>query len=266
MHVTPSYDFDQFSDRDRKAELTRLQRQATLLIDRELAMLRAVGLAPASNALEIGCGPGFLTGAIADVVAPGNATGLDTSAELLEAARAMVQPRHPNLRFIEGNAYSTGLADGTFDFVYSRLVYQHLDKPAAALREARRIVRPGGKVCVMDVDDGWLTLEPPCEAFETFTRLAREAQITNGGDRLIGRKLPGLMKQAGFARVDLQVISASSLDLGLATFLDITTRFKAIQIKTAEATVLLDEIQRFAVAHGDTALGVVGVFVAVGTV
>ncbi len=264
MQVTPSYDFDQFSDRDRKAELTRLQRQATLLIDRELAMLRAVGLRSGCKALEIGCGPGFLTGAIADVAAPGDATGLDTSAELLEAARAMVQPKHANLHFVEGNAYHTGLADKSFDFVYSRLVYQHLDQPLTALKEAHRIVRPGGKVAIMDVDDGWLTLEPHCEAFETFTRLAREAQAANGGDRLIGRKLPGLMKQAGFARTELQVLAASSLDLGLATFLDITTRFKAIQIKTAEASRLLEEIQTFADKYD--ALGVVGVFVAVGTV
>ncbi len=264
MRVTPSYNFDQFSRGDQRAELARLQRQATLLIDRELHMLRSVGLAPGMQTLEIGCGPGFLTGAIADVIAPTLATGLDLSAELLEVGRTMVQPQHPNLRLVEGSAYHTGLADQAFDFVYSRLVYQHLDQPLAALREARRIVRPGGKVCIMDVDDGWLVLQPPCAAFDKLTQLAAQAQVRNGGDRFVGRKLPGLMKQAGFARVDLQIVAASSLDFGLSTFLDITTRFKAIQIQTAEATALLEEIQAFVVDKD--VLGVVGVFVVTGTV
>jgi ubiquinone/menaquinone biosynthesis C-methylase UbiE len=260
---TRSYDFDRFSDGDRRAELARLQRQATVLIDREMALLAGLGLGPGSATLEIGCGPGFVTGAIADVVAPGHTVGLDASADLLRFADTVVAPEHPNLRFVRGDAYRTGLPDGGFDFIYNRLVYQHLAAPLDALREARRLTRPGGKVCVLDVDDGWLTLEPMNSAFEQVTRLALDAQAKNGGDRCIGRKLPALMRQAGFRQVDLQVMSVSSLELGLAPFLDITMRFKAIQIGTPQAAALAS--QAIETARQEQAFGVVGVFVAVGT-
>jgi SAM-dependent methyltransferase len=260
---TRSYDFDRFSDGDRGAELARLRRQATVLLHREMALLTSLGLGPNHAALEIGCGPGFVTGAIADLVAPGRTVGLDASVDLLRVADAVVAPEHPNLRFVRGDAYQTGLPEGTFDFIYSRLVYQHLAAPLDALIEARRLVRPGGRLCVLDVDDGWLTLEPSNSAFDQVTRLALDAQIKNGGDRFIGRKLPALMRKAGFAKIDLQVISVSSLELGLSPFLDITMRFKAIQIGTPQAAALASEAIELATQA--EAFGVVGVFVAVGT-
>jgi ubiquinone/menaquinone biosynthesis C-methylase UbiE len=267
LDITHSYDFDRFSDANRRAETKRLYRQATVLLERELAILRTSGLAPGQEVLEIGCGPGFITGALSSVANPGRAKGIDTSAELLEVARTLVEPAHANVSFELGNAYETRLPSASFDFVYSRLLYQHLDRPLAALEEARRVTRPGGRVCVLDVDDGWLTHHPPNKAFDELTRLAREAQAAHGGDRLIGRKLPGLMTRAGFEKVGLQVTYASTLDFDRKTFLDITTRFKAIQINTPVAYALVEEIERTTDdSDGVPFFGVVGVFCAVGTV
>jgi ubiquinone/menaquinone biosynthesis C-methylase UbiE len=257
-----SYDFDRFGAADRRAELVRLQRQATVALDREVGMLRAVGLAPGAAVVEIGCGPGFVTGALARVAAPGPAFGIDTSTQLLDIARTVVAPEHPNLGFVDGDACVTGLPDASVDLVYNRLLYQHLTAPLDALREAKRVLRPGGKVCVVDVDDAWLTLEPSCPAFERLTEAAQTGQRRRGGDRHIGRKLPALMTQAGFSAVTVEVLAVSSLDLGIQTFLDITTRFKAIQSDDPEAPALVDEITRFAREHN--AFGVVGVFVVVG--
>ena len=263
MQIAPSYDFDRFSDADSAAELGRLQRQATLVLDRELAMLRDAGLASGADTAEIGCGPGFLTGALAGVAAPGRTLGIDSSAELLRIARTAIEPEHPNLTFVDGNAYATGLPDDSLDFVYSRFLYQHLDTPALALREAKRVLRPGGRICVVDVDDAWLTLEPTSEAFARLSQAALEGQARRGGDRQIGRKLPGLMKRAGFAPVAVHVMSVTSLEVGLETFLDITTRFKAVQAQSADGEMLVEEARRDAVRQD--AFGVVGVFVAVGT-
>jgi hypothetical protein len=70
------------------------------------------------------------------------------------------------------------------------------------------------------------------------------------------------MAEAGFTRVGLDVLTLSSLDLGLGTFLNLTTRFKAIQVGDATGPALVDEITRFAEAHD--AFCVVGIFVVVG--
>ena len=266
MDVTPSYDFDQFSDADRRAELGRLQRQASLMLDRELEVLRSLGLDRDSHVAEIGCGPGFLTGALAQVAGAGSAVGIDASRELLDAARTLVAPQHPNLRFQHGLADATGLPDAGCSFVYNRLLYQHLRDPLAALREARRITRPGGVVCVTDVDDGWLCVHPRVEAFERLTALAQAAQVRNGGDRFIGRKLPALMAAAGLRDIEVRVSAVSSLDLGIDAFLDITTRFKAIQIGTPEALSLLREIDMEVKAAAEAPFGIVGAFCVVGRV
>lgn len=266
MHIARSYDFDRFSDGDREAELRRLHRQATILLDRERATLQSMGLDSGKVAIEIGCGPGFITGAMAEMASPGRTVGLDSSEELIDAACRVVQPEHANLEFHQGNALQTGLPDGIFDFVYSRLLYQHLTDPLAALREARRIVRPGGKVCVLDVDDGWLTLEPRCAAFERLVALAGAAQAANGGDRRIGSKLSALMTQAGFRRVEERIESVSSREMGLEAFLNITTRFKAIQLGTPEAGGLLREIESWTLGRsGELVVGSLGIFVVAGT-
>jgi ubiquinone/menaquinone biosynthesis C-methylase UbiE len=262
VQAASSYDFDRFSATDRTAELTRLRRQATLLLDREMTMLRNLGLVPGTAAAEVGCGPGFVTGALAELVAPGPALGIDMSAELLKIARSVVEPEHDNLSFVDGNAAATGLPDHSIDFMYNRLLYQHLDAPVVALHEAKRVLRPGGRVCVVDVDDAWLTLEPSCEAFDLLIKAAYDGQTRRGGDRRIGRKLPQLMRQAGFSPVTVDVLSISSLELGLQTFLDITTRFKAIQVTDADGVALVEDVYRFATHQN--AFGVVGVFVVVG--
>lgn len=261
--LTRSYDFEQFSDADRRAELRRLHRQATVLLDLEIAHLRRLGLVPGCHVLEIGCGPGFLAGALSDAVAPGTCTGIDTSRALLEVGTVLVAPAHFNLTLLEGSAYETGLSDNAFDFVYNRLLYQHLRHPLEALIEARRVTRPGGRVCVMDVDDSWLTLDPPSPSFQALVDLAGRAQEALGGDRHVGSKLAGLMGQAGFERVSFEMVSVTSLQIGLPAFLHLTTRYKAIHVDRDEAQRLLAGVEAETGQGG--VFGVVGIAVAVGS-
>ena len=265
MDIARSYHFDRFGDVDRSAELRRLQRQATVLLDAEIVELRTHGFGPGVRLLEIGCGPGFLTGPLSDVVGPVGAVGLDTSAELLAAACAIVAPAHPNVTFVEGNAYATGLGDAGFDFVYSRLVYQHLSRPLDALKEAARVVRPGGQVCLMDIDDGFLALHPCPPAFTRLTQRALDAQAKNGGDRLVARKLPALMRDAGLVDIRMHGISVTSLEIGIAAFLDLTTRFKAIQVGDDEAARLSADLGALAdLPPAERPLGVVIAFFVTG--
>ncbi len=263
MHIARSYHYDLFGDVDRAAELQRLQKQATVLLDAELAQLQAFGLRAGQRVLELGCGPGFITGPLSDL--SGEAVGIDTSAELLAAARAVVAPVHPNVDFQEGSAYGTGLPNASVDFVYSRLVFQHLSHPGDALAEVRRVLRPGGRVCVMDIDDGFLAVDPAPAAFSRLTARALEAQKARGGDRHVGRKLPRLLQQAGFTRVRLHTVAVTSAELGLGAFLDITTRFKAIQVGDAEAIGLAKELGALAaLPAAEQPFGVVVVFFATG--
>lgn len=258
-----SYDFDSFPDPRRRAELARLERQAGIMLDRELALLGALGLGAGQRFLEIGCGPGFVTGAVAAALRPDAAVGLDASQELLAAARTVVQPAHPNLTFVEGRAEALPFLDASFDFAYARMLFQHLPEPRAALAEVRRVLAPGGRIAVLDIDDGWLSLHPESAAFERLGRLAIEAKAARGGDRFVGRKLPGLLRAAGFCDVRARVEGFSSLDVGLETFLQLTTRFKAALLEPRLAADLLAALDRDLAAN-PAVVGLAGIFVVTG--
>ena len=263
--MTHSYDFDRFTDKRRRAEIQRLHQQANVMLGRELRLLRTLGLAPQHHFLEVGCGPGFLTGAVATLIPQGQAMGLDLSSEMMAVARTIVAPEHPNVDFQQGSAYELPFDDDSFDFVYSRLVYQHLAEPMAALAQARRVVKPGGKVCVLDIDDGWLSLHPVCPALERFTQRVIESKQRQGGDRHVGRKLAWMMRQAGFSQVQQKVEAFTSLDVGLEAFLNLTTFFKASLLDPTEAAELIAQV-RTELAQRDDPVGLAGIFVAIGTV
>ncbi len=263
--MTHSYDFDRFTDARRRAEIQRLHQQANVMLGRELRQLRTLGLAPQHQFLEVGCGPGFLTGAVATLIPQGRAVGIDLSAEMMAVANTVVAPEHPNVAFEQGSAYELPFDDDSFDFAYSRLVYQHLADPLAALAEARRVVRPGGKVCVLDIDDGWLSLHPSGPAFAAFTQRVIDAKTTESGDRQVGRKLAWLMRHAGFSQVQQKVEAFTSLDVGLDAFMALTTYFKAGLLDPAEAGAMITAI-RAELAEADDPVGLAGIFVAIGTV
>ncbi len=260
-----SYDFDRFADARKRGELLRLQAQAGFMLAQELQALREQGLRSSHRFLEVGCGPGFVTGAVAQTLTEGQALGVDISTDLLAAARALVQPEHANISFQQGEATALPFADHSFDFVYSRLLYQHLADPLAALVEARRVTRPGGRICILDIDDGWLSLHPASPAFSEFNARVIQAKAAQGGDRLVGRKLASTMLRAGLSDVMQRVETLSSLQLGIEPFLDLTTRFKAGLLPPEQAGPLLEQLNRDLAAAEQPAVGNAAIFFAAGT-
>ena len=121
-------------------------------------------LAPDARVLDVGCGPGTITADLAARVPGGDVTGIDAAADVLAQARQEAERRGlRNVRFDTGDVYRLGFADGTFDVVHAHQVLQHLTDPVAALREMRRVCRPGGLVAARDGDYGgffWFPGEP----------------------------------------------------------------------------------------------------------
>jgi SAM-dependent methyltransferase len=104
------------------------------------ALLDAAGVGPGTKTLDLCCGTGLVAGA---AVARGAiVSGLDFSPAMLEVARAT----HPALHFAEGDAEAMPFPDGAFDAVVSNFGVHHVPRPERALAEARRVLRPGGRV------------------------------------------------------------------------------------------------------------------------
>jgi arsenite methyltransferase len=175
------------------------------LIDRayatpDVAAQRAEVLArlaprPGERVLDLGSGPGFLAVALAGAVGPGGAVhGLDPSPAMngLARARAAAQPW---VRIDDGHALALPYPDGCFDAAVSTQVYEYVADVPAALAELRRVLRPGGRVVVLDTD--WDSL-----VWHTADRALHRRIMTVWDEHLadphLPRTLPGHLRRAGF--------------------------------------------------------------------
>ncbi|NOX99693.1 MAG: methyltransferase domain-containing protein [Verrucomicrobia bacterium] len=263
---TRSYEFDNFGDGS--SELERLGKQANRTEVFELSILQEAGLREGMSAIDVGCGPGLVSLTMAKVVGPkGKVIGIDTSQDLLKAAeKSQESAGLENVSFHEADAYDIDLPEETFDFAYSRLVFQHLAEPQVALDQILNVLKPGGLMCLVDIDDQWLSVEPEPEAFRKMVDRSVQIQAEQGGDRYIGHKLGAFLERAGFDAVDMRILPMTSRMMGMRSFLDIGMGFRThTEGDKAAQNKAENELEELYTLVEDTrAWGFMAIFVATG--
>jgi ubiquinone/menaquinone biosynthesis C-methylase UbiE len=158
--------------------------------------VEALAVRPGQTALDLGCGPGTDLAALAEAVTPSGAVfGIDSSAEMLERARAR-SAELPQVALQRGDIHALPYADASIDRAHTDRVLQHVAEPARVLAEARRVLRPGGRLVMAEPD--WETLaidHPELELSRAYTRHIAERIVRNGA---LGRQLARLAAGAGF--------------------------------------------------------------------
>jgi len=114
---------------------------------------------PGERALDVGCGVGHTLRRIAPLVA--FAAGADATLEMMQAGRDSVVTA-PNTAFVQSDATALPFADASFDLATCRLAAHHFSDPAAAFRDVRRALRPGGRFVLVD------NYAPDDPALDTF--------------------------------------------------------------------------------------------------
>ncbi len=178
--------------------LTSLYDPVVALTTRERSfksgLLNQLSPAAGQHVLDLGCGSGTLALMLLAATPGLRVTGVDGDPAMLAQARRKAKQARQALRLEEALAQQLPYADGEFDAVVSSLFFHHLDRGTkiAAMREAWRVLRPGGSFHVAD----WGRAANP------LMRLAFHGiQLLDGypttADNVAGR-LPGLMLEAGF--------------------------------------------------------------------
>jgi SAM-dependent methyltransferase len=160
-------------------------------------------LRPGLRLLDVGSGPGTITLDLAERVSPGGSvTALERTAEALDLSRAEAARRSAvAVDFTVGDVTALDLPDDGYDVVHAHQVLQHLADPVAALRELRRVCRPGGLVAVRDADYATMTWFPQSAELERWLALYEAVARRNGGEPDAGRRLKAWALEAGFAEV-----------------------------------------------------------------
>jgi len=225
-----SYHFDTLSDK--KQEFDRLTCQAKIAHSLEINALKKIGLSNGDQILDLGSGPGITTMLLARHFPDSRIIGVEPDQELRSSALSMAQQQNlDRCVFLEGTAQKIPLPDQGMDFSYARLLFQHIPDPMDCLGEMKRVTRPGGIVCVLDVDDGTIFIHPESLEWQGVEKRVASAQARFGGDRHVGRKLLSYMQATGFSQVQVDIVPVTTQMLGPELFFDIVFGFKQQHLK-----------------------------------
>jgi SAM-dependent methyltransferase len=171
------------------------------------ALFDRVGVQGELACLDVGCGGGDVTLALARRVAPsGRVLGLDIDQAKLDLATAEAEEQGlTNVEFRHSDVRD-GVHESEFDVVYSRFLLTHLSDPEEVVRAFYRAVGSGGLVVVEDIDFSGYFTHPECPAFRRFLELYCATVTRRGGDPNMGQRLPGLLRRAGLEGVGMCVV------------------------------------------------------------
>lgn len=159
-------------------------------------------LYPGLDLLDVGCGPGTLTVDLARRVAPGRVLGVDTSTDVVDAARAFAAGEGPaasEVTFQAGDfrrLAGPGAAQA-FDVVHAHQVLQHVRDPVGALRSMAALTRPGGVVAARDADYPAMVWAPDEPGIDRWREVYLAVTRHNGADAAAGRRLLAWAQAAG---------------------------------------------------------------------
>jgi SAM-dependent methyltransferase len=161
------------------------------LIENPIKLVQQMGVKPGLKVVDLGCGPGFFTKALLEVVTPqGDVAAVELQKPVLEFFHKHIGER-PNLTTIQADLCKTGLESGQWDRVFIAFT-MHEVKVADALKEIKRILKPGGRLIVLE----WGASEP-CPENESGRRAGPPED-----HRLLPPTLLNHLEDAGFTSIN----------------------------------------------------------------
>jgi len=178
-------------------ELARLELQGRALAPATRMIFAEAGIRPGMRVLDLGCGAGDVTFVAADLVgSDGRVVGVDRSPEALGRARLRAEQRGlAQVLFVEGDVHEPA-PGGPFDAIVGRLVLMYVPDPAAVLRRQATVLRAGGLVVPIEMDEPTSRSLPATPLVSHAEAWLVEA-FAKGGIPTVGPRLWAILEEAG---------------------------------------------------------------------
>jgi len=236
-----------------KGWLASMERIEQGLGDFGKASLAAANAQPGEKVIDIGCGLGGTTRALAEAVGlGGHVLGVDISETLIQGARAH---RVSNATFVLGNAATHPFEAASYDLVYSRFGVMFFGDPVAAFKNFQQALKPAGRlvfVCWRTTQENPWGLVPVRAAAPFLPPLPRPGPEDPGqyafGDRA---RVERILKEAGFSRLSFEPLDQPVfMGKTIADILENAGRFGPLARAFADATP--EQIEKAKAAIGET--------------
>jgi ubiquinone/menaquinone biosynthesis C-methylase UbiE len=175
------------------------------VIEQRRVVRTALALRPGDRVLDVGVGPGLLAAEMAAEVGPdGRICGIDISESMLSIASSRAKvPGGPEIELQLGAAGRIPHGAESFDVVVSTQVFEYVDDVPGALDEIRRVLRPAGRVVLLDTDWGSIVWRSSDDDRMARVLTAFEEHLENPH---LPRTLGDSLNKAGFTVTHLQVV------------------------------------------------------------
>ena len=168
---------------------------------RERLIVGGTALERGTRLLELGCGVGAVLAVLGQEFPGVRLYGVDIEPKQLAYARGHLERAGVEATLIEADATAVPFDDESFDYVWMMWFLEHVPDPLAVIREARRVLVPGGRITAIEVDYSTTRAEPSTPAFEALVQAMVRGMAAAGWSDA-GTQLPGWLEEAGFQEVD----------------------------------------------------------------